>query len=59
MAVRAQDISRLGFLGADVAIDRDRGPVFLELNARPGLSIQIANLGRTSGTTAAGRGSQN
>ncbi len=43
MAVRAQEISGLGFLGADVAIDRDRGPVFLELNARPGLSIQIAN----------------
>jgi len=30
-------------LGADVAIDRDLGPVFLELNARPGLSIQVAN----------------
>jgi len=44
MAVRAQEISGLGFLGADVAIDRDRGPVFLELNARPGLSIQIANM---------------
>ena len=44
LAVRAQEISGLGFLGADVAIDRDRGPVFLELNARPGLSIQIANL---------------
>jgi alpha-L-glutamate ligase-like protein len=44
MAVRAQEVSGLGFLGADIAIDRDRGPVFLELNARPGLSIQIANL---------------
>lgn len=44
MAVLAQKASRLGYLGADVAIDRDRGPVFLELNARPGLSIQIANL---------------
>ncbi|TXH05377.1 MAG: hypothetical protein E6R05_02160, partial [Candidatus Moraniibacteriota bacterium] len=33
----------LGFLGADVAIDRDAGPVILELNARPGLSIQLAN----------------
>lgn len=43
-AVQAQEISHLGFLGADVAIDRDRGPVFLELNARPGLSIQIANM---------------
>jgi alpha-L-glutamate ligase-like protein len=44
MAVKAQVASRLGFLGADIAIDRDKGPVFLELNARPGLSIQIANL---------------
>ncbi len=44
MAVEAQQVSGLGFLGADIAIDRDRGPVFLELNARPGLSIQIANL---------------
>lgn len=44
MAVRAQDISSLGFLGADIAIDRDAGPVILELNARPGLSIQLANM---------------
>lgn len=44
MAIDAQMISNLGFLGADVAIDRDRGPVILELNARPGLSIQLANL---------------
>lgn len=44
LAVKAQEVSGVGFLGADVAIDRDRGPVFLELNARPGLSIQIANL---------------
>lgn len=44
MAVEAQQASGLGFLGADIAIDRDLGPVFLELNARPGLSIQIANL---------------
>lgn len=44
MAVRAQQVSGLGFLGADIAIDRERGPVFFELNARPGLSIQSANL---------------
>jgi len=43
LAVRAQEISDLGFLGADVAIDKERGPVILELNARPGLSIQLAN----------------
>lgn len=44
LAVEAQVSSRLGFLGADVVLDRNRGPVLLELNARPGLSIQIANL---------------
>ncbi len=44
LAIKAQEVSGLGFLGADVAIDKERGPVFLELNARPGLSIQIANL---------------
>jgi len=44
LSVRAQEVSGLGFLGADVAIDKEKGPVFLELNARPGLSIQIANL---------------
>jgi len=43
LAVKAQELSGLGFLGADVAIDKEQGPVFLELNARPGLSIQIAN----------------
>ncbi len=44
IAVESQRISGLGFLGADIALDRDRGPVILELNARPGLSIQVANL---------------
>ncbi len=44
LAIKAQEASGLGFLGADVAIDRDNGPVFLELNARPGLSIQVANM---------------
>ena len=37
LAVKAQEISGMGYLGADVAIDRERGPVFLEINARPGL----------------------
>ncbi len=44
LAIKAQRVSGLGFLGADIAIDQEKGPVFLELNARPGLSIQIANL---------------
>ncbi|MDP3957316.1 MAG: sugar-transfer associated ATP-grasp domain-containing protein [bacterium] len=49
MAIEAQAISHLGFLGADIAIDRDRGPVILELNARPGLSIQLANFSGLKG----------
>lgn len=44
LAVRAQEVSDLGFLGVDIAIDKELGPVVLELNARPGLSIQVANL---------------
>jgi alpha-L-glutamate ligase-like protein len=49
MATDAQAVSHLGFLGADIAIDRERGPVILELNARPGLSIQLANLSGLKG----------
>ncbi|MCJ7816077.1 MAG: alpha-L-glutamate ligase-like protein, partial [Xanthomonadales bacterium] len=33
----------LGYLGVDIVLDRDLGPLILELNARPGLNIQIAN----------------
>jgi len=44
LAILAQQITKVGFLGIDIAIDREKGPVILELNARPGLSIQIANL---------------
>lgn len=43
LAARCHDVTGLGFLGVDVVLDRDLGPLVLELNARPGLSIQIAN----------------
>jgi alpha-L-glutamate ligase-like protein len=43
LAARAAEISGLGYQGVDVIIDAVRGPVLLELNARPGLAIQIAN----------------
>jgi alpha-L-glutamate ligase-like protein len=45
MAARAPDMTGLGYIGVDVVIDRDRGPVLLELNARPGLAVQLANQG--------------
>ena len=44
LAIECQRASKVGFLGVDIGIDREKGPVVLELNARPGLSIQIANL---------------
>ena len=43
MAAHAFEMTELGYVGVDIAIDKDRGPMILELNARPGLSIQIAN----------------
>lgn len=43
MAASALEMTGLCYLGADVVIDRQLGPLLLELNARPGLSIQIAN----------------
>lgn len=33
----------LGYLGVDIVVDADGGPMLLEANARPGLAIQIAN----------------
>lgn len=44
LSIRAQFAVKIRFLGVDIAIDKERGPMILELNARPGLSIQIANL---------------
>lgn len=44
IAVKAQQITNLGFLGIDIMLDREKGPVVAELNARPGLGIQNANL---------------
>jgi alpha-L-glutamate ligase-like protein len=43
MSVATQICTGLGFLGVDIVIDRVKGPIVLELNARPGLAIQIAN----------------
>ncbi|MBQ9732348.1 MAG: alpha-L-glutamate ligase-like protein [Alphaproteobacteria bacterium] len=39
----AYDMTGLGYLGADIVLDANKGPMMLELNARPGLAIQIAN----------------
>jgi alpha-L-glutamate ligase-like protein len=44
IAIESQIASGLTYVGADLALDREVGPIVMELNARPGLSIQNANL---------------
>lgn len=43
IAVTCQEMTGLGYLGVDLMIDRVLGPLMIEANARPGLSIQMAN----------------
>ena len=43
LASRCHDLTGLGYLGVDIILDKEKGPLLLELNARPGLNIQIAN----------------
>jgi alpha-L-glutamate ligase-like protein len=43
IGARSYDMTTLGYLGVDVVLDKKRGPMLLELNARPGLAIQISN----------------
>jgi len=42
-SARGYEVTGLGYLGVDMVIDADLGPLILEMNARPGLNIQIAN----------------
>ncbi len=43
-AIKCQEaIPSLGFMGVDVVLDKEKGPEVLEVNARPGLSIQLCN----------------
>ncbi|MDI9818056.1 MULTISPECIES: alpha-L-glutamate ligase-like protein [unclassified Legionella] len=43
IAASCYELTGLGYLGVDIVLDREHGPLMLELNARPGLNIQIAN----------------
>lgn len=43
MSQRVATATGLGYLGVDIVVDAEHGPMLLEANARPGLAIQIAN----------------
>jgi alpha-L-glutamate ligase-like protein len=43
IAVTCHAMTGLGYLGVDLMIDEKIGPLMIEVNARPGLAIQMAN----------------
>lgn len=43
LSAACYEMTELGYLGVDLVLDKNLGPLILELNARPGLAIQIAN----------------
>lgn len=43
LSASCHEMTGLGYIGCDIVIDKHKGPVILELNARPGLTIQMAN----------------
>lgn len=44
IASRIQYITNIGYLAVDLTVDDEQGPVLLEVNARAGLMVQVANL---------------
>ncbi|MBU1935464.1 alpha-L-glutamate ligase-like protein [Patescibacteria group bacterium] len=44
IASRVQQVTNLGFAAVDLTLDKNMGPVLLEINARAGLAVQIANM---------------
>jgi alpha-L-glutamate ligase-like protein len=43
LTARCYEFAGLGFIGVDIVLDEEQGPMMLEINARPGLTIQLAN----------------
>lgn len=42
-AVRCSQASDLGYVGVDLVLHPEKGPMVLEINSQPGLQIQLAN----------------
>lgn len=43
LAASCRELAKLDYIGCDFVLDENLGPLMLELNARPGLSIQLSN----------------
>ena len=46
IAVTVQKETNIGYLGCDIVMDDRDGPLLLEINIRPGLEVQVANMAR-------------
>jgi len=46
MAVKVQKETRIGYLWCDIVMDNKDWPLLLEINIRPGLEVQVANMAR-------------
>ncbi len=44
LAVKVQQVTKIWYIGCDIVLDKRDGPLILELNIRPGLDVQIANM---------------
>lgn len=44
LAVKVQKVTKIGYLGCDIVLDEEDGPLLLEMNIRAGLEVQVANL---------------
>ena len=43
LSIQTSKAFPLNYLGIDIVLDKDFGPMIMEINARPGLGIQLAN----------------
>ena len=46
ISVKVQKETNIGYLGCDIVMDDRDGPLLLEMNIRPGLEVQVANMAR-------------
>lgn len=43
LAVKVQQVTKIGYLGCDIVLDDRDGPMVVEINVRPWLEVQLAN----------------
>ena len=44
LAVKVQQVTKIWYVGCDIVLDKRDWPLILEINIRPGLEVQVANM---------------